>query len=92
MPDYDPGMEALVAEMLTVLAPDVDVAPLGYVEQLRVLQTTLVDLLTGKTTVASSRAQPGDGLVLSPEDEVLLRFALGKLDAKTGEPIWRGPR
>ena len=38
MPDYDPGMEALVAEMLTVLAPDVDVAPLGYVEQLRVLQ------------------------------------------------------
>ena len=30
-------------------------------------------------------AKPGDGLVLAPEDEVLLRMALGKLDAKAGD-------
>ena len=90
MPDYDPGMEALVAEMLRILAPDTDTAALGYVEQLRALQTALVDLLTGKTTVASSRAQPGDGLALTPEDEALLRFALGKFDAKAGDDALEG--
>ena len=65
MPDYDPGMEALVTEMLRILAPDVEADALGYIEQLRAVQTALVDLLTGKTVVASSRAQPGEGLVLT---------------------------
>lgn len=88
MPDYDPGMEALVAEMLRILAPEVETDTLGYIEQLRALQTALVDLLTGKTTVA--RAKPEDGLVLAPEDEALLRFALGKLDAKTGDQDLEG--
>ena len=85
MPDYDPSMEALVAEMLRILAPDVETDALGYIDQLRTVQTALVDLLTGKTVVASSQAKPGDGLVLAPEDEVLLRMALGKLDAKAGD-------
>ena len=85
MPDYDPSMEALVTEMLTILAPDVEADALGYIEQLRAVQTALVDLLTGKTVVASSRAQPGEGLVLTAEQDALLRLALGKLDAKAGD-------
>ena len=85
MPDYDPSMEALVTEMLRILAPDVETDALGYIAQLRALQTALVDLLTGKTTEATSHAQPGDGLVLTPEAEAVLRMALGKLDAKAGD-------
>lgn len=78
MPDYDPGMEALVAEMLRVLAPDVEPEPVGYIDQLRAVQQALVDLLSG----VSGLAEPKEP---SPEDEALLRFALGKLDAKAGD-------
>jgi hypothetical protein len=87
MPDcYDPQMEALIGEMLRVLAPDVDREGLGYIEQLRALQTALVDLLSGKTVVAGAERKPiEEGLQISPEDEALLRFALGKLDAKAGD-------
>ena len=85
MPDYDPSMEALVTEMLTILAPDVEADALGYIEQLRAVQTALVDLLTGKTTVAQSRTALGNSLVLTPEQDALLRMALGKLDAKAGD-------
>lgn len=90
MPDYDPSMEALVTEMLTILAPDVETDALGYIEQLRAVQTALVDLLTGKTTVAPSRARAGEGLVLTPEQDALLRLALGKLDAKAGDTELEG--
>ena len=90
MPDYDPSMEALVTAMLTILAPDVEPDALGYIEQLRAVQTALVDLLTGKTTVAPSRARAGEGLVLPPEAEGVLRMALGKLDAKAGDAELEG--
>ena len=41
MPNYDPSMEALVAEMLGILAPDVETDALGYIDQLRAVQTAL---------------------------------------------------
>ena len=90
MPDYDPGMEALIAEMLRILAPEVETETLGYVEQLRALQTALVDLLTGKPSGATPRTELGNGLTVTPEEEALLRFALGKLDAKTGDQDLEG--
>jgi succinate dehydrogenase flavin-adding protein (antitoxin of CptAB toxin-antitoxin module) len=92
MPDYDPGMEALVSELLRVLAPDVDTAALGYIEQMRALQKALVDLLSGAATVTSRGKPPGteEGGGLMPEDEALVRFALGRLDPKTGDQDLEG--
>lgn len=94
MPDcYSPEMEALVAEMLRVLAPDVETEMMDYISQLRALQKALVDLLSGQTAMATGRVRPGEGeegLQITPEDEALVRFALGKLDPKAGDQELEG--
>ena len=75
MPDYDPTTVALVGEMLKVLDAEADAETMSYEDQLRAVQQGLTEALqTGDET-----EEP------SPEDEQVMRQALGQLDAKAGD-------
>jgi hypothetical protein len=73
MEPYDPTLEALIEAMLQALDPDADLTQ-GYIDQLRhlvvALQRILADPESHKTT---------------PEQEQVMRQALGHLDAKAGD-------
>ena len=73
MPDYDPTIVALVSEMLKALDPQEGDEHLSYEETLRRVQTALL------MTLRESADEP------EPEDEQVLRQALGQLDAKAGD-------
>lgn len=73
MSNYDPTLEALVAEMLQSLDHDADMTH-GYTDQLRQLIVTLTHIL----------ADP-EGHQPTPEHEQCMRQALGVLDAKAGD-------
>ena len=74
MPDYDPTTVALVGEMLKVLDAEADAETMSYEDQLRAVQHGLTEAL-----------QTGDGEEPSPEDEQVMRQALGRLDPKHGD-------
>jgi len=73
MEPYDPTLEALVDAMLEALDHDVDMTQ-GYVDKLRQLVVTFRHIL----------ADP-DSHEPTPEQEQVLRQALGMLDAKAGD-------
>jgi hypothetical protein len=76
MPDYDPTTVALVGEMLTVLDAEADAETMSYEDQLRAVQQGLTEALqTGGDAVEAP----------SPEDEQVMRQALGRLDPKAGD-------
>lgn len=73
MEPYDPTLEALVAAMLESLDHDADMTA-GYVDQLRQLAYTLQHILRDP-----SAHEP------TPEQEQVMRQALGHLDPKNGD-------
>lgn len=73
MEPYDPTMEALVAAMIQSLDHDADMTA-GYLDQLHQLTYTLHHILSDPST-----HEP------TPEQEQVMRQALGYLDAKTGD-------
>jgi hypothetical protein len=70
MPDYDPTTVDLVSAMLKALDPQDGDEALSYEETLRRVQTALM------MTLQEGDAEP------DPEDEQVLRQALGYLDPK----------
>lgn len=73
MEPYDPQMEALVAAMIQALDHDADMT-WGYVDQLRQLTVTLRHILADPESHKST-----------PEQEQVMRQALGHLDPKNGD-------
>ena len=76
MPNYDPTTVALVGEMLKVLDAEADAETMSYEDQLRAVQVALTEALQ---TGGAAREEP------SPEDEQVMRQALGQLDPKHGD-------
>jgi hypothetical protein len=70
---YDPTLEALIDAMLEALDHDADMSQ-GYVDKLRQLVVTLTHIL------ADSESHEA-----TPEEEQVLRLALGHLDARAGD-------
>ena len=68
MEPYDPLMEALVSAMLQCLDHDADMTR-GYLDQLRQLTVTMAHMLADVESHAPT-----------PEQDVLMRQALGRLD------------
>ena len=77
MPDYDPALEALFADVLATLDPQEGDAGLSYPDTLRRVQASLMVTL-----------QEGEE-VPDPDTEQVLRLALGQLDPKN-EDRWLG--
>ena len=73
MSNYDPTLEALVADMLQSLDAEADLTQ-GYTDQLRQLIVTLTHILNDP-----------EGHEPTPEQDVQMRQALGILDAKAGD-------
>lgn len=73
MEPYDPTLEALIDAMLQTLDPDADMT-LGYVDKLRLLAKTIWQMLLHPEQHAPT-----------PEQEQVMRQALGHLDAKAGD-------
>lgn len=73
MEPYDEIMEALIAAMIQCLDHDADMTA-GYVDQLRQLAYTLAHILMDAEAHAPT-----------PEQEQLMRQALGHLDPKAGD-------
>lgn len=76
MEPYDPTLEALVSAMVKVLDAEADVEVLSYIDQLRAVQLGLFEAL---------HAHTGEVDEPSPEDEQVMRQALGHLDPKNGD-------
>jgi hypothetical protein len=76
MPDYDPTTMALVGDMLTALEERGDTADMSYEDQLRAFQLVLFEAINTPT---------GEPEAVSPEAELVMREALGRLDAKAGD-------
>jgi hypothetical protein len=74
MSNYDPTLEALMAQMRGVLVPHQEALPQNYIDTLRAVQAALVAALAKATTDAAS-----------PEEDQTMRQALSRLDAKTGD-------
>ena len=70
---YDPTMEALVAAMIQCLDHDADMTQ-GYVNQLRQLTVTIAHILADSA-----------GHAPTPEQEQMMRQALGRLDPHAGD-------
>lgn len=73
MEPYDPTLEALVAAMLEALDHDAEMTA-GYLDQLRQLAYTLQHILSNP-----------EGHEATPEQEQVMRQALGHLDPKNGD-------
>lgn len=73
MEPYDPTLEALVDAMLQCLDHDAEMTA-GYVDKLRQLAYTLQHIMRDST-----------GHESTPEQEQIMRQALGHLDAKAGD-------
>lgn len=72
MPDYDPTLEALVAQVVEALDPPEDGEPQSYIDNLRRAQAALMVQLQQEASAAPTA-----------EDEAVLRQALGVMDAKS---------
>lgn len=73
MEPYDPSLEALIDAMLQALAPDADMSG-GYLDKLHQLALAIRKML-----VHPEQHEP------TPEEEQVMRQALGMLDAKAGD-------
>lgn len=73
MPDYDETMVELVGAMLKVVDAEADVDTMSYEDKLRAVQRGLTEALRTDTGAVE---EP------SPEDEQVMRQALGRLDPK----------
>jgi hypothetical protein len=73
MPDYDETTVALVGEMLKVLDAEADATTMSYEDQLRAVEIGLTEALHTDT---------GEVEAPAPEDEQVMRQALGRLDPK----------
>ena len=71
MEPYDPTLEALIGEMVEVLKADAETP--SYIDHLRALQVALFEVLN---TGGEEPEEP------SPDDEQVMRQALGRLDPK----------
>jgi len=80
---YDPTMEALVDAMIQALDHDADMTQ-GYVDKLRQLVVTLQHMLADPEGHGLIGETPPDPKT-TPEEEQVMRQALGHLDPKAGD-------